>query len=116
MGADDDSPELVIGEFSSTPQSPSQSISDFSSQSQSILEPVEVNIVIESNVNIESNEGGNINRGSNNENILVEENINSSMNESINLENDLSASSVPNSGVSKTAPKGVPKPHTQIRS
>ena len=65
-----DSPELVIEEFSST-QSSSQSISNLSSESQSILKPVEVDNVNESNVNNDSN--GNINNSvSNNESIIIE--------------------------------------------
>ena len=58
----DDSPELVIEEFSSPSQSSFQSISsDFSSERKSILKPVEVDNVKESNVINDSNGNGNIN-------------------------------------------------------
>ena len=106
-----DSPELVIEEFSST-QSSSQSISDFSSESQSILKPVEVDNVNKSNVNNDGNENIN-NSVSNKQSINFEKTIitsnSKSMNENINLEIDSSVSSVQNSGVSKTAQKGVSK-------
>ena len=48
----DDSPEPVIGEFS-TSQLSSPSISDFSSESQSILKPVNVNNDRETNIDNE---------------------------------------------------------------
>lgn len=54
MGVGDESPELVIEEFSSSSQSSSQSISDFSSEIQSTLKPVEVDNVKGSNVDNDS--------------------------------------------------------------
>ena len=68
----DDSPDLVIEEFSST-QSSSQSISDFSSESQSILKPVEVDNVNESTCSVNNDSNGNINYSvSNKESINIE--------------------------------------------
>ena len=67
----DDSPELVIEEFSSPSKSSFQSISDFSSESQSIRNPVEVDNVKEFHVIYDSNVSGNISNS-----VFINESIN----------------------------------------
>ena len=98
----DDSPEPVIGEFS-TSQLSSPSISDFSDESQSILKPVNANNDRETNIDNESNESENINSSEFiNESTNVEGSISSieseNMNESINLSSNLTETSAQISG------------------